>query len=628
MISLNNILFKPLLILIHKDFHEIVRSMSLVDKFIFLIVHLVDKFVTWHRLPVFLGLIYLGLRRRLHQNYNLFTVGNKPTKDRFNDPTHFPGHNDEIGSFFGRNIIPIDQSHKLTRPDPMLVATKLLARRDLIDTGKQFNMIAASWIQFMIHDWIDHIENTNQQVELRAPEEVANQCPLKSFKFFESKEVQITNDGHNRIKSGYLNRRTPWWDGSAIYGNDEESVQKVRTYKDGKLKISEDGLLLVNPNGVVLSAMFVTHGLVSQLCKASLLRNTMQYATPKEYPQLEDEEVYSHARLVTSAVIAKIHTIDWTIELLKTNTLLAAMRVNWYGLLGKSFKDRFGHLGLGLLSGIVGSKKPNDHGVPYSLTEEFVSVYRMHSLLPDKLLIRNIDVPPWPNKLPLLHAEMNMEELTGQQGTENMSKIGLTRLMVSMGHQACGALELWNYPMWLRSLVSQNVDGTDRPDPVDLPALEIYRDRERSVARYNDFRRALLLIPISKWQDLTDDEEAIETMRNVYGDDVENLDIMVGLMAEKKINGFAISETAFVIFLLMATRRLEADKYFTSHFNEEAYTKKGLEWVNITESLKDVLDRHYPEMSHKWINSDSAFSVWDAPPQPPNPVPLYLRLPN
>lgn len=82
----------------------------------------------------------------------------------------------------------------------------------------------------------------------------------------------------------------------------------------------------------------------------------------------------------------------------------------------------------------------------------------------------------------------------------------------------------------------------------------VYRDRERNVARYNEFRRALLLIPISKWEDLTNDEKAIKTLKEVYGDDVEELDILVGLMAEKKIKGFAISETAFVIFLLMATR--------------------------------------------------------------------------
>lgn len=39
--------------------------------------------------------------------------------------------------------------------------------------------------------------------------------------------------------------------------------------------------------------------------------------------------MYRHARLVTSAVIAKVHTIDWTVQLLKTDTMLAGMRANW-----------------------------------------------------------------------------------------------------------------------------------------------------------------------------------------------------------------------------------------------------------------------------------------------------------
>ncbi|PON38656.1 hypothetical protein PanWU01x14_311120 [Parasponia andersonii] len=303
------------------------------------------------------------------------------------------------------------------------------------------------------------------------------------------------------------------------------------------------------------------------------------------------------------------------------------MRVNWYGLLGKKFKDAFGHVGGAILGGMVGLKKPNNHGVPYSLTEEFVSVYRMHALLPDHLYLRDISAKPGPNKSPPLIRKIPMQNLIGKEGEKALSQIGFTRQLVSMGHQACGSLELWNYPLWLRDVIPQDPDGRDRPDHVDLPSLEVYRDRERSVARYNEFRRALMLIPISKWEDLTDDDEAIKTIKEVYGDDVEELDLQVGLMAEKKIKGFAISETAFVIFLLMASRRLEADRFFTSDFNKETYTKKGLEWVNKTESLKEVIDRHYPEITDKWMNSSSAFSVWDSLPNAHNPIPLYLRVP-
>lgn len=84
--------------------------------------------------------------------------------------------------------------------------------------------------------------------------------------------------------------------------------------------------------------------------------------------------------------------------------------------------------------------------------------------------------------------------------------------------------------------------------------LSVYRDRERGVPRYNEFRRNLLMIPISKWEDLTDDVEIIEALKEIYDNDVEKLDLIIGLHAEKKIKGFAISETAFFIFVIMASR--------------------------------------------------------------------------
>lgn len=71
-----------------------------------------------------------------------------------------------------------------------------------------------------------------------------------------------------------------------------------------------------------------------------------------------------------------------------------------YGFLGKKFKDLFGHILGPILSGLVGNWKPIDHGVPYSLTEEFVSVYRMHSLLPDEIILRNIKPTTTEEKCP------------------------------------------------------------------------------------------------------------------------------------------------------------------------------------------------------------------------------------
>ncbi|KAK7844727.1 alpha-dioxygenase 2 [Quercus suber] len=182
------------------------------------VVHFVDKLEAWHRLPVIIGAVYLGIRRHLHQRYNLLHVG-EINGQRYNteefahrtaDGTCNHPSDDTIGSqgtFLGRNMPPSTSSYGLLEPHPTVVASKLLARKKFIDNGKQFNMIACSWIQFMIHDWVDHLEDT-EQIEIRAPDEISSGCPLKSFKFFKTKKVS-TESPH--LKNGSLNTRTPWW---------------------------------------------------------------------------------------------------------------------------------------------------------------------------------------------------------------------------------------------------------------------------------------------------------------------------------------------------------------------------------------------------------------------------------
>lgn len=65
-----------------------------------------------------------------------------------------------------------------------------------------------------------------------------------------------------------------------------------------------------------------------------------------------------------------------------------------------------------------------------------------------------------------------MTELIGKEAGVKGSKIGFEQLLVSMGHQSCGALTLWNYPNWMRNLVAQDIDGEDRPHLIDMAALE------------------------------------------------------------------------------------------------------------------------------------------------------------
>nr|CAB3490962.1 unnamed protein product [Digitaria exilis] len=117
-------------------------------------------------MPVPIGLLYLNTRRSLLEKYDLLVVGS--SHGGLFDPKEFPyrtgdgkyndPHNAKAGSqytFFGRNMKPVDQE---------------------------------------------------DEIEITAPKEVANECPLKSFKFLATKEMPTNSDG---IKTGHYNEEHP-----------------------------------------------------------------------------------------------------------------------------------------------------------------------------------------------------------------------------------------------------------------------------------------------------------------------------------------------------------------------------------------------------------------------------------
>ena len=67
------------------------------------------------------------------------------------------------------------------------------------------------------------------------------------------------------------------------------------------------------------------------------------------------------------------------------------------------------------------------------------------------------------------------------------------------------------------------------------------------------------------------------------------------MFAEKKPNGFAFSDTAFRIFILMASRRLNSDRFFTGDYTPAVYTEQGLQWI-ADNTMATVLLRHWPEL--------------------------------
>ena len=372
----------------------------------------------------------------------------------------------------------------------------------------------------------------------------------------------------------------------------------MRAGSDGKLRIDEHGLpprdleAHVDPSGVA-GNFWVGLALLHSLFMRE--HNAVCDHLHATHPELSDDELYDKARLVVAALMAKIHTTDWTPAIIAHPTTVTALRTNWWGLEGERLDKLIGrHTSNEVIRGIPGSPT-NHHGVPYSLTEEFVCVYRMHPLIPDEFSIRS-------RANDAVLQERTLPEIGALHVRERFDEVSMADLLYSFGTLHPGAITLHNFPRFLQHF--DRADGS----LVDLASIDVLRVRERGVPRYNQFRRLLHLKAFDTFEEMADTPEHAEELRRIYGD-VERVDTMIGMYAEKKPKGFGFSDTAFRIFILMASRRLESDRFFTRDYRPEVYTREGIDWVE-NNSMRTLLLRHFPELEPALEDVKNPFAPW------------------
>jgi hypothetical protein len=575
----------------------------------------VDHRRGWHRLPTPLAVLSLvGIRGRLREQ-NLFDTGLPSPTGPADAPTRYRAARSPDGAWndlttpnmgmagtrFGRNAPPTlthPDTANLLRPNPRTVSRELLTRDPFIP-ATTLNVIAAAWLQFMIRDWFSHGKSPKEQ-PFEVPLDTDDPWPEHPMRILRTRPdpTRTPEDDAAGKPPTYANVESHWWDGSQIYGSTAELQAKARLGQDGKLRIGPDGMVPVDPRNehhpadepgfwvglVMLHSLFVRE------------HNTICDHLKPKHPDWSDEELFDHARLVNTALIAKIHTVEWTIGILGHPALQIGMRANWWGILSERVNRLVGHIGKGeVLSGIVGSET-NHFGVPYSLTEEFVAVYRMHPLIADRYAFHRVANGE-------LIEEREFNKIDGRDALDLLDRVAMDDLFYSFGIAHPGAVVLHNFPRHLQFY--EREDGVTQ----DLAATDILRSRELGVPRYNAFRRVLHMKPFNTFEELTSNPVWQEELRRVYENDIELVDLTVGLFAEDFPEGFGFSDTAFRIFALMASRRLNSDRFFTTDFTPEVYSQAGLDWI-ARNDMSSVLLRHFPSLHPALRGVKNAFAPW------------------
>jgi hypothetical protein len=490
---------------------------------------------------------------------------------------------------FSRNV-----SFEAARPTPDLpspseVSKVLLARPD-VDILKKpvdqfteedwqkvgryrqapfFNLIAASWIQFMTHDWFSHARkgrnDDSRSIEMgdgsRAPASLRDPSP----------QSPAVSSKHGKPGVGtFANTVTFWWDASQVYGWDDVTTARVRDGQTAFLRLDANGMLPRMQN-LCDDKSALAEGLHPHECSQGLAAFTdnwwvgmslLHTAFAREHnrfvrelqqqePGYNDDELFQYGRLYVAALIAKIHTIEWTPQLLFNPVLEKGMESNWHGIIGsrlgaerkevtavrekvgelvntfnRQAEDSSGPFRLGSLGNLVKATdnnflfaflaalpgataiNKNLFGAPYALPEEFTAVYRLHPLLPDVLERRSVK-----DGAVVGRTEGDFERVLTRDTALGLAENLVTNDTVadwwlSLGSQRTGTLQLDNYPRFMHNLLlAQNPQGQQ---VIDLAALEIARDRERGIPRHSELRANIGLTPLKDFNDFVDLENAFQ----------------------------------------------------------------------------------------------------------------------
>ena len=242
-----------------------------------------------------------------------------------------------LGSRFGRNVpleCTVPSPRTAARAEPAHVSRELLTRKEFIP-ATTLNLLAGAWIQFEVHDWFSHGKNETENPWV---------VPLDDDDPWPENPMQIQRtrrdpSAERRRAADVRHRRHALVGRLADLRPRPAFADALRTGEHGKLA---DRRPRADPaarsrrtstSTGVAGNFWVGLALLHSLFMRE--HNAVCDHLHAAHPELSDDELYDKARLVVAALMAKIHTVDWTPAIIAHPTTVTALRTNWWGLEGE-----------------------------------------------------------------------------------------------------------------------------------------------------------------------------------------------------------------------------------------------------------------------------------------------------
>lgn len=462
--------------------------------------------------------------------------------------------------------VPADYSDGLSglagsdRASARAISNLISAQSDSVLNPMNASDMLWQWGQFLDHD-IDLTDGVN-------PPEPANIPVPAGDPYFDPTGTGIATISLNRSiydetvsefsPRQQINEVTSWIDASNVYGSEEDRTNALRTLSgNGKMKVSDGDLLPFNVDGFPnaggdSSTLFFAGdvraneqlGLTAMHTLFVREHNRLADEIAFENPDFSGEEIFQATRKIVGAQM----------QVITYNEYLPA-------LLGHHALDRYNGY---------------DDSVDATISNLFsTAAYRYgHSALSPTLLRvdangAEIDA----GHIALRDAFFSPHKLAAQGGLEP--------LLRGLAQQVCQNID----PLVIDD-VRNFLFGPPGSGGFDLVSLNIQRGRDHGLPSYNATRIALGLAAKSSFADISGDPEVQSRLAAAY-ENVDQIDLWVGGLAEEKLDGALVGELMFTVFKQQFEALRDGDRFWY----QTTLNRRQTNQVENT-SLADIIRRN------------------------------------
>jgi prostaglandin-endoperoxide synthase 2 len=250
-------------------------------------------------------------------------------------------------------------------------------------------------------------------------------------------------------------------------------------------------------------------------------------------PTWDDERLFQTARMINTVILLKLVVEDYISHISGFDVI--------------KFDRSF-------------AEKQQWYRTPW-ISIEFDILYRWHGLIPETIKVDGKDIP---------HTDYRSRN-------DLLENLGVSALVDAVSTQKAGKIDLFNSPDFIL--------------PAEYYMIKMGRDFK--LQPYNAYRKRFGLKRCNSFDDLTNDEKLKNVLKKLYKDDIDKVEYVIGLFAQKHGSNDLYGDLMGKMVAYDAFTQIYTNPLLSSNvYNAQTYTEYGLNLINETNSVRDLVGRN------------------------------------